>query len=64
MISPDGPKPWRFAYSCPSGNWSAAWCAQCTASAVLPTPGAPSTATTASSRELAAWSSRSVSAAS
>ena len=38
---PAGSKPRRFTYSCPSGNRSAAWWAQCTASAVLPIPGVP-----------------------
>ena len=36
-----GPKPRRCTYSCPSGNRSATLCAQCTASAVLPTPAVP-----------------------
>ncbi len=38
---PDGSKPRRSTYSCPSGKRSAARCAQCTASAVLPTPAVP-----------------------
>ena len=41
-----GSKPRRFTYSWPSGNRSATRCAQCTASAVLPTPAVPTTAMT------------------
>src|SRR5262249_42676954 len=37
-------KPRRLTYNCPSGNWSATRWAQCTASAVLPTPAVPDTA--------------------
>ena len=36
-----GPNPRRFTYSCPSGKSAAARRAQCTASAVLPTPAVP-----------------------
>ena len=38
---PEGSKPRRFTYSCPSGNRPATWCAQYRASAVLPTPAIP-----------------------
>ena len=53
---PDGSKPRRFTYSCPSGNSAADWCAQCTASAVLPAPAVPpmTSTRTASSGEPAA----------
>jgi hypothetical protein len=39
--APEGSKPRRFTYSCPSGKRAATWCAQCSASAVLPTPAVP-----------------------
>src|SRR6185295_776151 len=41
---PAGSKPRRLTYSWPSGNRAATRCAQCTASAVLPTPAVPDTA--------------------
>ena len=37
----EGSKPRRFTYSCPSRNRPTTWCAQCSASAVLPTPAVP-----------------------
>ncbi len=43
---PSGSDPRRSRWSCPSGKRAATRCAQCTASADLPTPGMPSIATT------------------
>jgi hypothetical protein len=43
-IGCSGSYPRRSTYSCPSGNRSATRCAQCTASAVFPTPAVPDTA--------------------
>jgi hypothetical protein len=40
-VCPRGSKPRRFTCSCPSPNRAATWCAQCSASAVLPTPAVP-----------------------
>ena len=38
---PEGSKPRRFTYSCPSGNRSATWCAQCSGQRGLADPGRP-----------------------
>ena len=63
--SPEGSKPRRLTYSCPSGNWPAAWWAQCSASAVLPTPAEPPIAEITTVRAgLPAWPSAASRAAS
>ena len=63
---PDGSKPRRFTYSCPSGNRWATRCAQCTARAVFPTPAVPPMAeiTTVPGAWPPTWSSSSDSRAS